>query len=148
MGLIVMMLLSLTVAALAASASSDTNTLPPKLQARYQQITGELRCPICQNESIAVSQSKIAADLRRIVREKLRAGASDQQIRDYMISRYGLFAVYDPPLTMGTWLLWFGPLILLAIAAAVVFVALRRRQRLLATMEKGQADQSSSEPRS
>lgn len=119
-------------AAFAAAAPQGPARLPPTLQARYQEITSGLRCPVCQNESIAVSQTRIAADLRRIVREKLVAGESNRQIRSYMISRYGLFAVYDPPLIASTWLLWFGPLILLLVAAAVALVTLRRRRRLLA----------------
>jgi cytochrome c-type biogenesis protein CcmH len=115
----------------AAQAPRGPHSLPPKLQQRYQHLTEELRCPTCQNEAIGTSQAKIAANLRRTVRQKLLAGKTDQQIRDYMISRYGLFAVYDPPMTGGTWLLWFGPLILLAIAALTGFLALRRRRRLL-----------------
>ncbi|MDN5863691.1 MAG: cytochrome c-type biogenesis protein CcmH [Gammaproteobacteria bacterium] len=131
----VAMFLSMASPSLAVAAAKGPHSLPPELQARYQQLTGELRCPVCQNETIAVSQSRIAADLRRIVRERLLAGDSNWQIRDYMISRYGLFAVYDPPVVASTWLLWFGPLILLAIAAAVAFAALRRRRRLLASSD-------------
>ena len=119
-------------AGFAAAPHRGPHSLPPKLQLRYQHLTEELRCPVCQNEPIGTSQAKIAANLRRTVRQKLLAGKTDQQIRDYMISRYGLFAVYDPPMTTGTWLLWFGPLILLVIAVLTGYFALRRRKRLLA----------------
>src|SRR5699024_10641916 len=85
---------------------------------------------------IGVSQSRIAADLRQTVRQQLLAGKSNEQIRQYMISRYGLFAVYDPPMSSATWLLWFGPLILLLIAGTVGFVALRKRKRLLAGRDR------------
>ena len=115
----------------AAEAPSGPGTLPPKLEIRYQRLANELRCPVCQNETIAVSDAVISADLRRIVREKLLAGESDKQIRDYMISRYGLFAVYKPPVARNTLVLWFGPLALLLIAAIVAMLALRRRRRLL-----------------
>ncbi|MGH8273205.1 MAG: cytochrome c-type biogenesis protein [Gammaproteobacteria bacterium] len=118
-------------AAFAATAPSGPNVLPPKLEQRYQEITSKLRCPVCQNESIAVSDSVVSKDLRNIVRKRLLAGESDQQIRDYMISRYGLFAVYNPPVARGTLLLWFGPVILFLIAAAVAVFSLRRRRRLL-----------------
>lgn len=116
----------------APGPDAGPDVLPPKLEARYQHLTAELRCPVCQNEPIATSQSSIAASLRDIVRNRLLAGESDKQIVDYMISRYGLFAVYKPPVDAGTVLLWFGPAILLLIAAIVAGRALYRRRRLLA----------------
>ncbi|MGH8226210.1 MAG: cytochrome c-type biogenesis protein [Gammaproteobacteria bacterium] len=124
-------LLFTATATLAAQVPSGPDTLPPKLEIRYQHLANELRCPVCQNEPIAVSDAVISADLRRIVREKLLAGESDQQIRDYMISRYGLFAVYKPPVARNTLALWFGPAALLIIALMVAMFALRRRRRLL-----------------
>ncbi|HEX5314199.1 MAG TPA: cytochrome c-type biogenesis protein [Gammaproteobacteria bacterium] len=134
---IVMLLLS-AAPAFAAPAPSGPDVLPPKLELRYQKLTSELRCPVCQNETIAVSDSVVSADLRRVVREKLRAGASDREIRDYMIARYGLFAVYDPPVAAGTWALWFGPLALLLLAALIAAIAIRRRRRILAGRERAE----------
>jgi cytochrome c-type biogenesis protein CcmH len=118
-------------AATAAPAPQGPDVLPPRLEARYQAITSELRCPVCQNETIAVSDSIVSADLRRVVRQKLIAGVSDAEIRQYMIARYGLFAVYKPPVVHGTWALWFGPAALLLIAAGVAGVTIQRRRRLL-----------------
>lgn len=130
-------LLGLLVVAASAAAGTGTaptgpGVLPPRLEARYQHLTSELRCPVCQNEPIATSESQIAAALRDIVRKRLLAGETDRQIKEYMISRYGLFAVYKPPVERATFLLWFGPLILFIAAALVAGRALRRRQRLLA----------------
>lgn len=114
-----------------AAAASGPDVLPPQLEARYQHLTSELRCPVCQNEPIATSQSQIAAALREIVRQRLLAGETNGQIKAYMISRYGLFAVYKPPVELGTYLLWFGPLILLVIAGIIATRALSHRRRLL-----------------
>ena len=126
---------SAAVAAPAGKAVSGPDVLPPRLEARYQALTSELRCPVCQNEPIATSQAQIAGALRDIVRKRLLAGESNQQIKQYMISRYGLFAVYKPPLEAGTWLLWFGPFILLAIGIVVAVMAIRRRRRSLLESE-------------
>lgn len=132
-GLLGLLLIAVTAAAAppGGRAESGPGVLPPKLEARYQHLTDELRCPVCQNEPIATSQSSLAAALRAIVRKRLLAGESNEQIKDYMISRYGLFAVYKPPVEAGTLLLWFGPLILLLIAAIIVGRALYRRRNLL-----------------
>jgi len=140
-----LLLLALAVATSAAAASAGTagnaesgpGVLPPRLEARYQALTSELRCPVCQNEPIATSQAQIAGALREIVRKKLLAGETDRQIKQYMISRYGLFAVYKPPLERGTFLLWFGPFILLIIGIAVAALAIRRRRRSLIDSEAG-----------
>lgn len=136
---IAILLLAFGLPATAATSSPPAATgpgvLPPRLEARYQALTSELRCPVCQNEPIATSQSQISAALREIVRKKLLAGESNRQIKDYMISRYGLFAVYQPPLQRGTVLLWFGPLLLLLIALVVVGFAIRRRRRSLMDSE-------------
>ncbi|MGH8426636.1 MAG: cytochrome c-type biogenesis protein [Gammaproteobacteria bacterium] len=130
-GFVALAMIFVVAAATAAPAPKGPGVLPPRLEARYQAITSELRCPVCQNETIAVSDSIVSADLRRVVRQKLLAGASDAEIRHYMIARYGLFAVYDPPLAGSTWVLWFGPAALLLIAAGVAGVTIRRRRRLL-----------------
>ncbi len=119
----------------AATPETGPDVLPPRLEARYQALTEILRCPVCQNEPIATSQAQIAGALRKIVRQKLLAGESDQQIKQYMISRYGLFAVYKPPLERSTMLLWFGPFILLLIGIIVAALAIRRRRHTLAESE-------------
>lgn len=131
LGMLAALLLPLSWAMAGEPAASGPDVLPPRLEARYQHLTSELRCPVCQNEPIATSQTAISKALRDIVRQKLLAGESNRQIKQYMISRYGLFAIYKPPLEGGTFLLWFGPLILFAIAAAIAVLAIRRRRRAL-----------------
>ncbi len=131
-------LLTAAVPVLAATAAGQgPDVLPPRLEARYQALTEDLRCPVCQNEPIATSQAQIAGALRKIVRQKLLAGESDKQIKQYMISRYGLFAVYKPPLERSTALLWFGPFILLLIGFIVAALAIRRRRHSLTNSETG-----------
>lgn len=98
-----------------------------ELRARYEALTGQFRCLVCQNESIADSNADLAADLRREVRELLLAGKTDQQIAEYMTSRYGDFVLYKPPLQANTVLLWTGPLLLLLIALGILLHVLRQR---------------------
>ena len=98
---------------------------------RYHDLTVELRCPKCQNQTIAESDSPIANDLRGEIHRMLREGRSDEQIINFMVSRYGDFVLYDPPLSRRTALLWFGPaaLLLAGGATVVIIVASRRRSR-------------------
>ena len=99
----------------------------PKLQARYEQVTHELRCLVCQNETIADSNATLAGDLRRQVREMIAAGKSDEDIRDFMIARYGDFVLYKPRLTPVNFLLWAAPVLLLLIGVLVAVSFIRRR---------------------
>ena len=102
----------------------------PVLEAQVLDITGELRCLVCQNQTIADSHADLAVDLRRQVREMLRRGESREQIVAYMTARYGDFVLYRPPLKPTTFLLWFGPGLLLVGGLAVLILVLRRRARL------------------
>ncbi|MBV1789372.1 cytochrome c-type biogenesis protein CcmH [Marinobacterium sp. D7] len=96
---------------------------------RFQQLTEELRCPKCQNNNIADSNSPIASDLRREVYRMLNQGASDDEVIDFMVTRYGEFVLYRPRVTEMTWILWYGPFVLLGIGAlAVLLISRRRRQ--------------------
>ncbi len=101
----------------------------PALQQRYEQLTHELRCLVCQNETIADSNATLAADLRREVREMMKAGKSDVEIRTFLTERYGDFVLYKPPVTPRTWLLWAAPVLLLLGGAAVAAMVIRRRIR-------------------
>jgi cytochrome c-type biogenesis protein CcmH len=100
------------------------------LQARYETLTRELRCLVCQNQSIADSHALLAADLRREVHGMLSRGASDAEVIEFMVARYGDFVLYEPPVRASTWLLWWGPFLLLALGAFAVWRALRKRAEL------------------
>ncbi|MEA5445299.1 cytochrome c-type biogenesis protein [Gammaproteobacteria bacterium AB-CW1] len=101
----------------------------PALEQRYHRIVNELRCLVCQNESIAESNAELAQDLRAQVRTMLADGATDQEIKNYMTERYGDFVLYRPPMRADTLALWFGPAFLLLIGAVVLVVTLVRRAR-------------------
>jgi cytochrome c-type biogenesis protein CcmH len=109
----------------AAPASAD-----PVLEARVMAISAELRCLVCQNQTIADSHADLAVDLRQQVREMLQRGDNQTQILAYMTARYGDFVLYRPPLKRSTWLLWFGPGILLLGGIVALVMVLRRRARL------------------
>ncbi len=100
----------------------------PALETRVIVIAEELRCLVCQNETIAASHADLAVDLRKQIRLKLMQGQSNQQILDFMVERYGDFVLYRPPLKTTTVLLWVGPFALLALALAVLAVNIRRRR--------------------
>ena len=99
---------------------------------RMLDIAGELRCLVCQNESIAASRADLAVDLRQQIREQIQAGKSDAEIRTYMVDRYGDFVLYRTPLKATTLLLWFGPMLLLAFGLLVLATTLRRRKSSVA----------------
>ena len=99
----------------------------PVLQKRYENINRELRCLVCQNQTIADSNATLAQDLRREVRDMIAAGQTDAQIREFMIERYGDFVLYRPRMTAGNFLLWAAPVLLLVIGAFVLVRVVRRR---------------------
>jgi len=102
----------------------------PVLEARVLRVAAELRCLVCQNQTIADSHADLAQDLRRQVREMIQRGDTDAQIIDYMTARYGDFVLYRPPLRASTALLWFGPGLLLIGGIAGLVVVLRRRSKM------------------
>ena len=105
----------------------------PALEARARAISAELRCLVCQNQSIDDSDAPLARDLRILVRERLSAGDSDEEVRNYVVARYGDFVLLRPPFNWQTALLWGGPfLVLLAGIAAIVTAARRRRTEVAA----------------
>jgi len=99
----------------------------PLTEQRLISISEEMRCLVCQNESLAGSRSDLANDLRREIRTLIKEGKSDDQIRNFMVERYGDFVLYRPPVKPITWLLWIGPFVILMIGIAGLFVYLRRR---------------------
>ncbi|MGO9515301.1 MAG: cytochrome c-type biogenesis protein CcmH [Steroidobacteraceae bacterium] len=102
----------------------------PALQARFERITLQLRCLVCQNESIADSNVELAADLRRQVREMLVAGKSDDEIFKFMTDRYGEFVRFSPPLEPKTLLIWGAPFIMLLLGVIIIYRVVRQRSRL------------------
>ncbi|MEO5830589.1 MAG: cytochrome c-type biogenesis protein, partial [Rhodanobacter sp.] len=105
-----------------------------------QQLTHQLRCPMCQNETLADSNAPIARDLRNQIFRMMQAGKSDHEIKQYLVARYSEFVLYDPPLTSSTWLLWFGPLLILLAGAGVVLAVIRQRSRAARTVVETSTD--------
>ncbi len=105
----------------------------PALERRVQALSEELRCLVCQNQSLADSNADLAIDLKNQVREKLQQGASEKDVITFMTERYGDFVLYRPPLKATTLLLWFGPGLLLLAGLIALFVRLRRRAAVTAT---------------
>lgn len=96
-------------------------------EARYRGLLHQLRCVMCQNQSLADSPADIAGDLRLQVLELVREGRSDAEIRAYLVERYGEFILYQPPVSRATWLLWFGPALVLLAGGAMVVLTVRRK---------------------
>ena len=124
--------------ALSFSSSFAKDATPladdPVTEQRLISISEEMRCLVCQNESLAGSRSDLANDLRREIRTLIKEGKSDDQIRNFMVERYGDFVLYRPPVKPITWLLWIGPFIILLIGIAVLFTYLRRRNSAVTTI--------------
>jgi cytochrome c-type biogenesis protein CcmH len=105
----------------------------PVTEQRLISISEEMRCLVCQNESLAGSRSDLANDLRREIRTLIKEGKSDEQIRSFMVERYGDFVLYRPPVKPITWLLWIGPFVILLIGIGFLFSYLRRRNASVVT---------------
>jgi cytochrome c-type biogenesis protein CcmH len=105
----------------------------PELEARYQQLSEELRCPKCQNQNIADSNAPIAQDLRKLLHQQLEQGASDEEILAHMVARYGEFVRYRPRFGGATFVLWLAPVLLLLAGILVLILALRSRSKTAAS---------------
>ena len=103
----------------------------PVLEERVMKLSKELRCLVCQNETLADSRADLAEDLRGQIREQMKAGKSDKEIIAYLTDRYGKFILYNPPVDPTTYLLWFGPFILLLAGLALLFRYLKQRKELI-----------------
>src|SRR5438132_10013558 len=103
----------------------------PQIEQRMRALTEQLRCLVCQNETLADSRADLAEDLRRQIREQMKAGKSDQEILAFLTQRYGDFVLYNPPVKSTTYLLWFGPFVLLIAGAGVLYRYLARRKELI-----------------
>jgi len=142
--------------AMAATAAISAYTFDaPEQEVRFNKLSQELRCLVCQNQNIADSNAGLAVDLRRQLHEMILAGKSDAEIVDFMTERYGDFVLYRPPLRASTLMLWLGPFILLAVSAGALAWFIRRRVsitneaplseqelRRLAELTRGQGDKS------
>lgn len=102
----------------------------PVLEQRLMALSENLRCLVCQNQTLADSRADLAVDLKNEIREKMKAGATDKDVIDYLVARYGDFVLYRPPVKTMTLLLWFGPLLILVLALAMLFRHLAKRRRL------------------
>lgn len=100
----------------------------PVVEQRLVHIAEELRCLVCQNESLAGSRADLALDLKREIRQLIKQGKTDQEVRDFLVTRYGDYVLYRPPVKPTTWLLWGGPFVLLAAGLAGLIVFLRKRR--------------------
>jgi cytochrome c-type biogenesis protein CcmH len=114
----------------------------PALEKKVITLSNELRCLVCQNQTIADSNAELAVDLRNQVRKQLTEGKSDREILDYMVERYGEFVLYRPPFNYKTILLWAGPFLLLLIAMFILIQQIRTRYKRLATEEFDETDLS------
>lgn len=123
--------LSLSIAAAIGAAGGvepDEILDDPALEKRARALSAELRCLVCQNQSIDDSNADLARDLRVIVRQRLEAGDSDEQVMQYVVDRYGDYVLLDPPVKATTYLLWYGPPAILLIAVVALLAASRRRR--------------------
>lgn len=127
----VLAILAASVLSLAASSRAQTSS---ELDEDVNRLTSELRCLVCQNQTIADSQAELAVQLKKEVRQQLAHGASDEQVRDFMVQRYGDFVLYRPPVNRSTLLLWGGPALLLLLGG--VLVALHWRDRRTALQDQ------------
>lgn len=112
------------------------------LEARARALSAELRCMVCQNESIDDSHADLARDLRLLVRERLKAGDSDDQVRAYLVQRYGKFILLKPPLELSTLLLWSAPALVLLLGGGAIALALLRRTRLAAVRALSESEKA------
>ena len=128
--LLLLLFASLSIFALAKEAQPTSND--PELEKRVMALSEQLRCLVCQNETLAGSHADLAVDLRQQIREQMKAGKSDKEIVAFLTERYGDFVLYNPRLTLRTYLLWFGPFILLG-GGLVAFYSYIKKRRVLIT---------------
>lgn len=120
----------------ALAVTPDEMLADPALEARARAISAELRCLVCQNQSIDDSDADLAADLRRLVRERLLAGDTDEQVIDYLVDRYGEFVLLKPRLSSRNLLLWAAPILALLVGGVFVAVAVKRRRTAPAALSE------------
>lgn len=135
-GLVLAAVLLVLAAPARAAEGAPFQPLPdPAMEARARALQKEIRCPVCEVQSIEESNATLAADLRKLIRDRIAAGESDEQIKEFLVSRYGAFVLMQPPVRGDTVLLWFGPLLVLFAGGAVVAITVARAKRRPAVPE-------------
>jgi cytochrome c-type biogenesis protein CcmH len=129
--------------AIAPALAQEAQLADPALEQRARDLGREIRCVVCQSQSVADSDADIAQELRVLIREQIAAGKSDQEIRDYLVARYGDFVLFDPPFKASTYVLWIGPFAILVLAAIGVVFFFRHRAQEPARMKELDADEQS-----
>lgn len=127
---LVALLIAFVLASPVLAKEAAPNADNPEIEARITKLGEDLRCLVCQNESLAGSRADLAQDLRREMREQMLAGKTDAEVIDYLTDRYGDFVLYRPPFKPVTYLLWLGPVLFLGIGGAVWYATLKRRRAL------------------
>lgn len=143
---VVQLMLLSCLAFTAGAKEAQPDAADPQLEKRVMRLSQELRCLVCQNETLADSRADLAEDLRSKIREQMKAGKSDKEIVAFLTDRYGDFVLYRPPVKPTTYLLWFGPFVLLIAGLALLFHYLKQRRELiserpLSAEERGRADE-------
>ena len=133
--------LALVLSGTAFAVQPDELLKDPKLESRARKLSEQLRCMVCQNQSIDDSDAPLARDLRVLVRERLKSGESDDAIMKYLADRYGDFILLNPPVKSHTLLLWGSPLLVLVLGGAGILMALRRRQQQAAPVVAALSDE-------
>src|SRR6478672_3718447 len=128
--IIFLLLLSLCFAAVMLAKDAQPNE-DPQIEQRMKHLTEQLRCLVCQNETLADSRADLAEDLRKQIREQIKAGKTDQEIIAFLTDRYGDFVLYKPPVKTTTYLLWFGPFVFLIGGTIVLLRFVRRRREMI-----------------
>ena len=139
---LVLVLLVLAPARAAWAGEAQPAAENPALEARVNALASELRCLVCQNQTLADSNAPLAVDLRNQIRERLQQGASERNIIDFMVDRYGDFVLYRPPFKATTLLLWIGPMLLMIAGLAGLYYRLARRRREVAKPELSGAERA------
>jgi cytochrome c-type biogenesis protein CcmH len=135
-----LLLIILLIPSLAAAEEARPLADNPQVEARLKTLAVELRCLVCQNQTLADSNAPLAEDLRREVREMIAKDMSDREIIDFLVQRYGDFVLYRPPWKASTTLLWLGPFLLLIAGATALVLVLRKRQKKLADVTLSEAE--------
>ena len=127
----VFLILALACLPFVSTAKDAQPAEDPQIEQRMKALTQQLRCLVCQNETLADSQADLAQDLRREIREQMKAGKTDQEILGFLTQRYGDFVLYNPPVKATTYLLWFGPFLLLIVGTIVLFRYVKSRREII-----------------